>query len=166
MYDQIHSFRNAHANKSKDVHEGAEAPLIGAAAAASSFFTNLAINTSDFSHRLKRRDTLINRPTTLASSAEKEQVNGQVQDEAITSAHLAKLANRMACKTYEGDWQANFETEPELRGAAKMHALLAAREAEQGHASQVASATLHYAGDMTKTGLKGKFRAWSKKGIF
>lgn len=139
-----------------DVHEGAEAPLIGAAAAASGFLTNLAINTSDFTHRLKRRNTIVNRLATTTSNANKEQVDDRAQNQAITSIHLAKLANRMACRSYEDNWQANFETVPELRGIAKIRALLATKEAEQGRVSQVASATLHYAGDLTKTSLKGK----------
>lgn len=79
---------------------------------------------------------------------------------------MVKLANKMACKSCEENWQADFEKAPELRGTAKIHALLAAREAEQGRAYRVANATLHYAGDLTKTGLKGELRAILTRVVF
>jgi sterol 3beta-glucosyltransferase len=84
--------------------------------------------------------------------------NGEDEAQATSSIRLAKLANRMAHRSYEDDWQDNLETWPSSRGKPKTHTFLAAREAERGRAQQVASATLHYAGDITKTSLRGELR--------
>jgi sterol 3beta-glucosyltransferase len=72
----------------------------------------------------------------------------------LTSAQLEKLAQRMAHKVYEKTEKDNLDKAPVLHGPARIQQLRAARKAERGRVQQIASATAHYAGDLTKTGLK------------
>ncbi|XP_014559220.1 glycosyltransferase family 1 protein [Bipolaris victoriae FI3] len=136
------------------IHEGAEAPLIGAVAAASSFFTNLAINTSDFSHRLKKLKLQGIDSTGTTNTQKNWGLDEGHKDQAISPIWLAHMASMMATKSLKDNWQDDFDKMPDAQEIAKIHALLAAQEAEHGRAYQITSATLHYAGDVTKTYLK------------
>ncbi|KAJ6280307.1 glycosyltransferase [Bipolaris maydis] len=134
------------------VHEGAETPLIGAVAAGSSFFTNLAINTSDFSHRLKKPKLQVN-STGAINTRKKEELDDESKDLPVNPIWLASMASMMATKTLKDNWQ-DVEKTPDAQETAKIRALFVAQEAEHGRAYQITSATLHYAGDVTKTSLK------------
>jgi sterol 3beta-glucosyltransferase len=125
---------------------------VGAVAAASYFFSTIGTNTSDFSRRLKRQP-ILQQP--LFSNKESSEAD-HGDDQVLSSAQLEKLAQRMAHKIYEKDNQDNLKTAPVLHGPAALQARRAARKPERGRAHQVASATVHYAGDLTKTGLKSE----------
>jgi sterol 3beta-glucosyltransferase len=75
----------------------------------------------------------------------------------LSSVQLEKLATRMAHKIYAADGNDNLNKAPVLHGPARLHALRANRKSERGRAHQIASATAHFAGDLTKTGLKSKY---------
>ena len=128
-------------------------------AAASGFFATIATNTTDFSERLRKRTSQSTQERTAPSSSDGDEVDKQIEENVLTSIQLAQLAKRMAYKSYAENWQDNFNKTPDVRGPAKIRALLATQGAERGRAHQVATATLHYAGDLTITGLKGKFRS-------
>lgn len=129
--------------------------MIGAVAAASSFFTNLAINTSDFSHRLKKPKLQGIDSTGTTNTQKNWGLDEGHKDQAISPIWLAHMASMMATKSLKDNWQDDFDKMPDAQEIAKIHALLAAQEAEHGRAYQITSATLHYAGDVTKTYLKG-----------
>lgn len=142
----------------EDVHEGAEAPLTGAVAAASSFFTNLAINTSEFSHRLKQPNLQGIDPTGATNTQKKEGRDEEHKDQTKIRIWLAHFASMMATKSLKDHWQVDIEKALDAQEIAKVYAPLAAQEAEHGRAYQITSATLHYAGDVTMTHLKGTSR--------
>jgi len=81
---------------------------------------------------------------------------GRGKHQLLTSAQMEKLATRMAHKTYEGNLQDDLTKTPALRGPTKIHARIAAKKDNKGRAHQVTSATIHYVGDFTKTGLRSE----------
>lgn len=143
----------------KDTHEGAEVPIIGAAAAVSGFFTSVAANTSDFSHRLKRETPESNCSIPTQVDPLKEQVQEQADEKEWSSVRLSKVAERMAYKSFKGNWRDSLDKDTRMRRTRKLQAAHAAKAAERGRAHVVTSATLHYAGDLAKTSLQGETRA-------
>lgn len=90
------------------------------------------------------------------STGEKRDAQSERSTE-LSSEQLEKLATRMAHKIYAADGNDNLNKAPVLHGPARLHALRASRGAERGRAHQVASAMAHFAGDLTKTGLKSTY---------
>jgi sterol 3beta-glucosyltransferase len=139
-----------------DTHEGAEFPIVGAVAAAAYFFSTIGTNTSDFVQRLERKPSQQDSSESTKEKLEVDHVDDPSKSNILSSAQLERLAQRMAHKIYEKDGNDNLNKAPVLHGPARLHAFRDARRAERGRAHQIASATVHYAGDLTKTGLKSK----------
>jgi sterol 3beta-glucosyltransferase len=141
-----------------DIHEGAEFPVVGAIAAAAYFFSTVGTNASDFSARLKRKPAPVQQQLLAETGYEAEKRDSQSESiSRLSSVQLEKLATRMAHKIYAADGNDNLNKAPVLHGPARLHALRANKKTERGRAHQIASATAHFAVDLTKTGLKSKF---------
>lgn len=130
--------------------------MVGAIASAAYFFSTVHTNTSDFTERLKRRpkpmpDVEHTLPEKSGNSADQAHDSSSSM---VTNAQLEKLAQRMAHKVYERNGKDNLNKAPVLHGPARLQQMRAARKGDRGRAHQIASATAHYAGDLTKTGLK------------
>jgi len=138
------------------MHEGAETPSIGVTAAISGFFTSIATNTSDYSRRLKRRPTSEYQPEITKRTPKIESMDRNPEGKTKDSVQLERLAWRMARRTYEGRIHDNLTKDPVVHGPARLLAHKPRRKTEYGRAQQLASATIHYAGDLTETVMKGE----------
>jgi len=67
------------------------------------------------------------------------------------------MAYRMAVKTYEKDLLDNLEKPRVNQTLQHVQARIAAQKAKQARPLQITIATMHYAGDLTKTTLRGKY---------
>lgn len=139
-----------------DVHEGAESPLIGAVATISGVIATIGTNTSDFSARLKRRPTPGVPPTTKDKSRPDPKAEGPDRIKTLNPGQLESMAYRMAAKTYEDELHDNFKKPATSPMMVTIQARIAEKKAKRARAHQIISATAHYGGDLTKTGLKGK----------
>ncbi|KAF2025017.1 UDP-Glycosyltransferase/glycogen phosphorylase [Setomelanomma holmii] len=136
------------------VHEGAESPGIGAIAAISGLFAGIGTDTTTYSERLKRRPTAEDQVLDGKASLEAGTADEPPERKVRRPKHLENMAWRMAVKTYEGNLYDNLDkphTNPKI---AKLHSRIAAKKAKHGRAYQLVSATGHYAGDLSRTGLK------------
>jgi hypothetical protein len=145
------------------VHEGAESPTIGAVAAVSGLFTGIGIDTASYGERLRRRPTAEDQLAAdgKASTEGQDLTDGNANEtprgKVVSSKQLENMAWRMAVKTYNDNLFDNFDKPDSNHRLARIHSRVAAKKAKHGRAHQVISATGHYAGDLTKTGLKGKY---------
>lgn len=140
-----------------DVYEGAESPVIGTVAAISGLVSSVGINTSDFLHRLKKRpQPRVPQESTVKTDMHNNNAGGKSHGEGMSTERMNLLAWKMATKSYDDDLIRNFDQPAENQRLTKVRNKAMAKKAKNGRAHQVASATAHYAGDLTITGLKGR----------
>jgi len=144
-----------------DVHEGAEGPLVGAVAAAAGFAATLGTNTADFSDRLRRPEkSASGSPIATAKSSESHESDVQRSPDTPSFGQLENMAQRMAKKRFEDDLNDNLRKPPTNQSVlfAKLRTQNCAKNAKQGRARQITSATAQYTVDVSRTSLRGKFR--------
>lgn len=139
------------------MHEGAEAPIVGAIAAVGGFASSIGTNTADFSDRLKKPN-----PGDPLAAAEKAS-NIRDLDEKLhrttpNAGQLEKLAQRMARKTCDDQLAANLRTPQDLQSEmlVRLRTQDDAKRAQQGRAQQIACATGRFTTDVSRTCLKGE----------
>jgi hypothetical protein len=139
-----------------DVHEGAEAPIVGAVAAVAGFASSIGTNTADFSDRLKKP-----KPGEILAAAEKASdiraLDEKLHRTTPNAGQLEILAQRMARKTCDDNLAANLRTPQDLQSQmlVRLRTQDNAKRAQQGRAHQIACATGRYTTDVSRTCLKG-----------
>ncbi|KAH7393778.1 hypothetical protein DE146DRAFT_660003 [Phaeosphaeria sp. MPI-PUGE-AT-0046c] len=137
------------------VHEGAEAPFVGAIAAAAGFASSIGINTADFSGRLKRLSPN-DIPTAAEKASEMRDIDQKLHPTTPNAGQLGILAQKMARKTVNDNLHDNLRTPQDLqsRMLVRLQTQDDAKRAEQGRARQIACAIAHYTTDISRTCLK------------
>ncbi|KAF2129493.1 glycosyltransferase family 1 protein [Dothidotthia symphoricarpi CBS 119687] len=137
------------------VYEGAEGPSIGAVAAVSGLFSSIGTNTTDFSRRLQRRPGPGTPQKMIVNNhIRTDETDGQYHNEGLSTEQMENVAWRMATKSHEKDLTRNLEKPARNERLTHVRNKVLVRKVKGGRAYQVTSATAHYAGDLTKTGLK------------
>ncbi|KAF2626779.1 glycosyltransferase family 1 protein [Macroventuria anomochaeta] len=134
-------------------HEGAEGPFVGAVAAFGGLMASIGTDTTDYSHRLKKRphNADIETLSRVVSNGEPEEID---PEKGLTSKHFHHLAYRMAVKSYEEDPRRNFSKPRSHPGLTAIRNKVAAKKAKGGRGYQITSATAHYVCDLAVTGAK------------
>jgi hypothetical protein len=141
--------------KDPDTHEGAEGPIVGAVAAFGGLMAGLGTDTTEFSHRLKKKENHMD-VEALARTVTNGEEEAFDPKRGITSKQFNHMAYRMAKKSYEDDPMKNFtkpRTSPNLIAIRKK---VAEKKAGGGRGYQITSATAHFVCDLSVTGAKGE----------
>jgi hypothetical protein len=129
---------------------------VGIVAAFGGLLASLGTDTSEFSHRLKKKSAQedVETLTRVETTGDPGEVS---LSKGITSKQFHRLAYRMAAKSLEDDPSQNFSKPRSRPGIAAIRDKVARKKAKGGRAYQITSATAHYVNDLTVTGLKGEF---------
>lgn len=138
-----------------DTHEGAEGPMVGAVAAFGGLMSGIGTDTTEFSHRLKRRshNTDVEALARTVTNGEEEAFDPK---KGITSKQFNHMAYRIAKKSYEEDPIKNFTKPHTSPGLVAIRKKVAEKKARGGRAYQITSATAHFVCDVSVTGAKGE----------
>jgi hypothetical protein len=140
-----------------DTHEGAEGPMVGAVAAFGGLMAGLGTDTTEFSHRLKKKEdhASVEALARTVTNGEEEAFDPK---KGITSKQFNHMAYRMAKKSYEEDPMKNFTKPRSSPNFIAIRRKVAEKKAGGGRGYQIASATSHFVCDLSVTGAKGECR--------
>lgn len=145
------------------VHEGAESPIIGAVAALSNYIATLGADTSEFKARVKKQDKGSDTDATPRPKLPRKHHRHAEEErelKKLSSVQLENFAWRMALRTYEDDFRNNFESPHKNPKLLQVHERINGKQKDRSRPHQIASATAHYASDLTKTSLQAPVNFW------